>query len=232
MMKRLIISFLLWGLLLIGCAPKAYRVHYDIGLGLIGRGDYEKAKREFHEAIRLKPKYIEAYTSLGLTLVSQDQYQSAEHMLREVVRWNPKDPEPHYQLGNVFRLKGEYQAAEREFREAIRLKPGDLYAHYYLAVALVEQGRHKEASESIRRTDTNNAFLYYNRAWLNLSDNDIEEALKSLGKAIEKGFNNWPWIEKDRELVKIKGDPRFIDIIEQVRKQWAAKQKQDKGWKR
>jgi tetratricopeptide (TPR) repeat protein len=49
---------------------------------------------------------------------------------------------------------------------------------------------------------------------------DREQALAWRRRAIEVGNHNYPWFQKDKNYDKLRGDPEYQRIMEQVRHHW------------
>ena len=47
-----------------------------------------------------------------------------------------------------------------------------------------------------------------------------EQALAWLRRAVEVGNHNYPWFQRDKNYDKLRGDPEYQRIMEQVRRHW------------
>jgi eukaryotic-like serine/threonine-protein kinase len=47
-----------------------------------------------------------------------------------------------------------------------------------------------------------------------------EEALVWLRRAVDVGNHNYPWFQKDKNYDKLRGDPEYQRIMEEVRRHW------------
>ncbi|MBI3848553.1 MAG: HEAT repeat domain-containing protein [Planctomycetes bacterium] len=54
---------------------------------------------------------------------------------------------------------------------------------------------------------------HYNLACIHAQRNDVESALRELEMAIDSGFRDYGWIDKDRDLDSVRSDPRFARIL-------------------
>src|SRR5262249_44020836 len=59
---------------------------------------YTAAGKEYHEAIRLYPKYAPAHNNLGIVLEAQGERAAAVKEYREAIRLDPKFAEAHCNL--------------------------------------------------------------------------------------------------------------------------------------
>ena len=87
-------------------------------------------------------------------------------------------------------------------------------------IAAIQRGD-RNAMESICRTAISiipaDATWHYNLACALAYRDDPAPALDELDKAITFGFRNVEAIEKDRDLVRVKGHPRFPSLVEKAR---------------
>ncbi len=47
-----------------------------------------------------------------------------------------------------------------------------------------------------------------------------KDAMASLERAVEHGYLDWPWMEQDRDLDPIRGDPRYVRLLDGVKAQF------------
>jgi Flp pilus assembly protein TadD len=111
--------------------PKNAEAYYYRGMAYDGKGDHEKAVKDFGDAARLSPKHpvgfadktISGYISWGLDSKDKGDYENAIKAFDEAIRLNPKDPEIFNNRGLAFAGKRDYDRAIKDFTEALRLKP-------------------------------------------------------------------------------------------------------------
>ena len=65
--------------------------HFDAGLSLFNRGEYERAVPHFKTVTELDPEYGEGYLYLGRSYVSLNQWGSAIPALRSAYRFSPNE---------------------------------------------------------------------------------------------------------------------------------------------
>jgi tetratricopeptide (TPR) repeat protein len=210
--------------------PDFAEAHARLGATLGLKGEKEEAIREYREAIRHKPDFAEAHNVLGVALGQKGETEEAIREYREAIRLKPDLADAYNNLGITLGKKGETVAAIKEFREAIRLKPDYVGAHNNLGVALGKKGETDEAIKEYReaiRLKPDYAGAHYNLACSYALQGMKEDALKSLEQAVDKGFDDWPLMEKDEELNSLRDDPRFKALAEKVKARWEEKQKKE-----
>jgi len=203
--------------------PYEFHVHWDLGKLYWELGKPEEAEKEYREAIRLKPNEIKSpyllQESLVTALMVQGKYTEAEQEARSI----PEDRGPHFYLGRIFDKQGKFAEAEKEYREAIKLNPDDYWIYGDLGIVLAREGKFKAAEDTILkgfRCTFYYSDLYYQLGCCYALWGKKEKAIVSLQKAADKGFYEWPNMEKDTLLNEVHGDPRFNKIAEKVKENW------------
>jgi tetratricopeptide (TPR) repeat protein len=102
----------------------------DLVAGLVRVGnawssqeEYDKAIRDYTEAIHLDPKYALAFCNRGLAWSNKKEYDKAIQDYTEAIRLDPNDAAAFNHRGNAWSNKKEYDKAIQDFNEAIRLDP-------------------------------------------------------------------------------------------------------------
>jgi len=203
---------------------------FDLGYEFGIQGRYAAAEALFSEYIKRNPDDAEAHYNLGNAFIGKGETDEAIRAYREGIRLNPKDATAHHYLGIALGKKGEKVEAIKSIREAIRLNPKDAEAHYNLGYAFYEKGETVEAIKAYReavRLDPVDSVTHYNLACCYAIQGNNEDALRSLAQAVDKGYDDWPLMEKDRDLNNIRDDARFKVLAVRVKACWEEKQKKE-----
>ena len=107
--------------------PTYYRAHYQLGLSLAQKRDYEKAIQALGKAIEVKEKEklddLSAYTAKGwLLFLTRNYAQSEELFLKVLCDPKAKDADKVRALNNLGALhlsKGDYPGAKRYYEKAV-----------------------------------------------------------------------------------------------------------------
>jgi tetratricopeptide (TPR) repeat protein len=86
--------------------PEKTDVHYQLGLVLLGTGDYEEAAREFKAAMVLGDE--RATTGLARCKSAQGQPEEAVQLLKEAVRLKPDSVQARSALASAYRAEGRF----------------------------------------------------------------------------------------------------------------------------
>jgi tetratricopeptide (TPR) repeat protein len=101
-------------------------------------GNFDGAKVELQESIRIKPDFDLAHSSLGILYSSLKNYAGAMVEFKKAVTLNPDNLDARYDLGNAYSDAGDNIAAIREYREVKRRDPKRLDVRQNLGATLLE----------------------------------------------------------------------------------------------
>lgn len=140
-----------------GCAPTvsdkdraSARIHYDIGVASLGRGDERGALRELLLAVELDPELPQARNALGLVYHALGKLDEAYAQYKEAVRLKPGFSEAYNNLGVLLIDMGRYDEAIAAFKVALQdilyatpsLAEGNLGWAYYKKGDVEQAQRH------------------------------------------------------------------------------------------
>jgi protein O-mannosyl-transferase len=110
--------------------------HYNLGIILAGKEQFEAARQHFQAALNGRPEHLAARNNLGNVLMSEGHLDEAVEQFQAVLKSAPQHPMALHNLALALGEKGDYPAAIASFRELIQLHPEDAIAHYDFGVAL------------------------------------------------------------------------------------------------
>ncbi len=197
--------------------------------------NFDEAIRCAKQAIARKPDCDGAYNILGRVYFASGRFQEAADIVESALEANGDDYNVYipYQL-SLERL-GQTEAARRVRERHVRvleqqleLAHDDVRARILLAVQLVTLGqgdgtnrqddaiRHLETAITLRPNDSS---TLYNAACCYALLKAKPRALETLKKAIEAGYANLEWINKDPDLQSLHDDPEFLRLVSNQLKQ-------------
>jgi Flp pilus assembly protein TadD len=112
--------------------------------------DPDPAFREYHQAIRLRPKDAEAYVRRALAYLKAGKMEQTIQDLDQAIQLNPGHAEAYLKRGITLAESKNYPAAVRDFDKVASLQPNEAEAYWRRALAYVELGQDQQA---IRDTD-------------------------------------------------------------------------------
>ena len=93
------------------------------------KGQYDRAIKDYTEAIRLRPDNAFAFRLRGDAYSLNSQHDQAIKDYTEAIRLKPDDAFAFNNRGSAYRQKGQYDRAIKDYTEVIRLKPDDAWAY-------------------------------------------------------------------------------------------------------
>ena len=164
------------------------------GIAYYEQGQYDRAIRDFDEAIRLDAGYVHAWNNRGLTYSNKGQYDRAIRDLDEAIRLDPGHVPAWHNRGAAYYNKGDYDQAIRDFDEVIRLADEELRRHpYYVETwnkrgnAYLEKGQYDQAirdyDEAIR-LDPGHVHAWNNRGLAYSKKGQYERAIRDYDEAL------------------------------------------------
>lgn len=129
----------------------------------------------------------------------------------------------------------EYVTGVRECKDCRvpLVNPGDediAITQTNLGISLAEAGKYEEAEKEYNEALKIKPELveaHYSLACCYALWGKTNEAITCLRAAVEKGFDDWPHMERDDDLNSLKQDPWFKVLTEIVKKRWEVKPKKE-----
>jgi tetratricopeptide (TPR) repeat protein len=129
---------------------------------------------------------------------------------------DPDHIQVHYNMANALRIQGKRSEAIVQYQKAIDLQPDLAQAINNLAMMYAAIGENDQAASLFERLTvlnpdgTNN---YYNVACMYARENRVEESIKWLKMAIDKGYDKWDLIKTDNDLESLRSRPEFRALL-------------------
>ena len=96
--------------------------YFNRGLAYGHKGDFDRAIRDFDQAIKINPNYVEALYCRGLTYSLCDR---AIQDYDEAIKLNPDYVKAISNRGNAYLAKRQYDRAIQDYDQAIKLDPNE-----------------------------------------------------------------------------------------------------------
>jgi tetratricopeptide (TPR) repeat protein len=175
--------------------------------------------------VRLDPLNPAAHFHLGFNRLWEGKFGRAREVLQKLNREFPDDPTITFAYGLSLAYLGEGNQAGAVFGELAREQPGTMFAEIGLSLKYGFEGKKSEAMSCLDATSlmpSRHDFQY--ACWLAecyaLID-ERETALDWLERDVELGMINYPYLnEYDPFLAKLRGEPRFQQLMVRVKDEW------------
>lgn len=206
-------------------APTLAEAHAARGLTLFLMRRSEEAEEAFQKAIELDPLLFQARYFHGRACFQDGRMEEAAAEFQEAARIR-EDYQAAFFAAQSSEALGRAEEAQVRLAEALRvvekhmeLNPDDPRAATIRAVSLCRLGRPEEGlrwAEKALEIDPDDAGVLYNVACLYSLEGKVDEAIRCLEGAFERGFGNTEWFENDPDLRPLRDDPRFQSLIERI----------------
>ena len=186
---RLFVGVALFSLLA-ACTPKEEKAlkYVQEGKSLMEKGQADKARVQFRNALQLNPRLADAYYNIGLLDEKSQNWKGVFGNMSDAVRLDPKIVDAHLKLGQLYLAGHQYDKASQEVALVKQLKP-DLVGGFALEGAILfSQGKKAEGIEQVKRAlekEPTNPEATMLLASLYLTNSQYADALSVLKKGIE-----------------------------------------------
>ncbi|MGD9268694.1 MAG: tetratricopeptide repeat protein, partial [Desulfobacterales bacterium] len=197
--------------------PNWIEAYNNLGIALMQEGNIEAAIRQFQKALQLKPDFEMAENNLKRAVAIQKGIEAEIVRLQTLLKENPGNVEMHFQLGNLYYRKGDQRQAMEQYKRALQLNPKFLPALNNLALVTAANKEYYKALTvflDLLNYAPNDAETHYNIACMYSRLNRVDEAIKWLQEAIDKGYSNWESIKRDGDLDNIRGSLAYKELIQ------------------
>lgn len=191
------------------------------------QGRSEEAERDFAEAVKLNPTSYFTHYAWGRHFLSINRPELAVEQFRAAASLAPNEYTPLGMLSFALQ-KLDRKEEERVVRtEALHLIdrhllrfPDDEAALSRGAIMAAWLGQKARALEFVERAVQARPDAYtglYNAACACAILGERDRAFELLQRSVRHGWGLLTWIENDEDLASLRGDPRFVAIIERIR---------------
>jgi tetratricopeptide (TPR) repeat protein len=124
----------------LAATPESFISRYWWGLHHMNKGEYDLAKEQLLEAVRVKPDLTPAYGSLGELYEETGRDDLAREAYQRAVALEPTNSLARYKLGLLDQRRGAHEQAFEAFDRAVRSNPRSPDALNALAAATLSKG--------------------------------------------------------------------------------------------
>jgi len=202
--------------------PNDVGVHFVRGYLARLDSQYERAMRSFDRMVRLNPseRVIASYHRARI-LMYQQRYEDALQELDQGAEIEPDSLMIKTFRARVLYYRGEVEAATRILEQVLERHPRMDGIRPILAMCLSAQGKHELANQQLAdhvkvAASTDHDVAYWLASAYLLQGRQVK-ALDWLEKAIKLGNENYRWFEVDPNWSDLHGDPRFIEMMQNIK---------------
>jgi tetratricopeptide (TPR) repeat protein len=161
--------------------------------------NYHDARKAYNQAIRRQKDYAEPLNNLGTTYFMQAKYAKSVKCYERALKLNPNSASYHLNLGtSLFHMK-KYEESVEEYRTALSIDPDVFAQRSAFGTTIEARGADPEY------------FFYLGKVFASLGR--VEEAVRSLRRALEDGFKDQKRILNDPDYKKISQNPAYVELM-------------------
>lgn len=207
----------------VSLAPNLDSALDALGHAYMQAGLLEEAEEVLRRSLQLNPGVRVAQLMLARALLYQGRFPDSEEILRQMVAVSTDQREAEATLALLFYYQGRLGESEPL---AERVSTGEIQEKYLLCFAgftYAARGQRNKIDSLILRMRPQEVIipeLAYWMASLYAALGDGPQALPWLHRAVELGNENYPWLERDKNFDKLRSNPEFGRISEQMRSRW------------
>lgn len=204
--------------------PKSAEAFHILGQALQEKGQFEKAKQSYQQALNLQPQAAEFYAHMASLHAQQQQFQEAIGYYQKAIELHPNYAAAYWEMGELWRKLGDRGQASEAWYRALQLEPSWASAkeHWRLGTALAEQDKLTQAIhcyEQAVRLDPNFAEAYHNLGVVCGKQGKWQEALRYHRRATTLKPNNVQFLAgQGRTLIALEDWNEAIACFQKVTK--------------
>ena len=104
-----------------------YFAHNNLGLAYYNKGEYQKAIKNYQQALSLFPSYSLGYFNLALAYEAIERWEAAINAYETVISYYPEYPPAHLNVGKLYLKLGINEKAAKELGVAMEVDPKGPY---------------------------------------------------------------------------------------------------------
>ena len=160
----------------------------------------DQARRDYQQALRLRPDYPEALNNLGAIYYAKKNYGKAISYYAKALQFDPKSAAVYSNLGTAYFARGKVAQGIDAYRNAFAFDPHIFESSSALLV--------NEALPAHDRAQQD-----YCLAKLFAQSGKNDEAIEYLRKALNEGFPDRKKILGDQTLASLRATPEFNQLM-------------------
>jgi eukaryotic-like serine/threonine-protein kinase len=206
-------------------APNSDAVWDNLGYVYHYAGLDDAAEKAYRRSAELNPTTTRIHWMHARMLLYVGRAPEAEQEMRQALADNPNQFKAMAFLGEFLYYQGKLDEAEPVLRRADELSRGngDNSAQILAAFLYASKGEQEKIDPKILKSRPQEVIDGDEAYWtggIHALLGEREEALAWLRRAVEVGNHNYPWFQRDKNYDKLRSDPEYQRIMEEVRRHW------------
>jgi tetratricopeptide (TPR) repeat protein len=176
-------------------------LHNKTGIAFHQLLQFNLAKKEYEQAIKLNPQYAEAINNLGAIYYAQKNYRRAVRQYTKALAITPEAASIYSNLGSAYFARKDYPKAAECYQKALAIDP-EVFEHHNQYGTLLQE-----------RSTTERAKFHYYLAKTYAKAGQNERALQYIRKALEEGFTDRKKFMEESEFTNLRALPEFKELM-------------------
>ena len=180
---------------MVASMPDSANAHYNLGLALAQRGEWDRSLNEFRTALQFKPGLLEARVNMAGILLQKGDYDGCIDESLRALEFRPDLIEACINIGIAFMHRGMLDQAVQSFEKALAIDPDSIVAHLNLGNIFLALG---EIDKSIKHNtravelDPASGMSHNNLSVAFYHNGDLEKARRHAQEAVKLGYKVHP----------------------------------------
>lgn len=208
----------------LGINPNLDEAWTGLGSVFIHFGLYEPCLQAYEKALALNPSSTSTALSRAMILIGLRRYSQAEREIDRMMAFYPDDAYLSTFMALIHFYQEDLERAGKEIRRGLTAESYAPLSHAVFAMMLAKQKKLDEALAEveldIKPVIGNDASLATAVAAIYTLIGQKGQAVLWLGKAVEWGYKEYPWLANDPNFEDLKDDERFRSIMDRLKSEW------------
>jgi Flp pilus assembly protein TadD len=189
------------------------------GVEYLQQGKIANAIPALQDAVEQDPKDTASRMNLAYAYEQEKRYDEAIYHYEKILALKPKDVTARNNLAVLYDKKGRYDEAMQEFEGILQDEPKNALAAKNLDIAkknkqvVSERERQIDSAKQAAEANPKNPGVVYTLARVYAVNGKKDEALASLGRALQLGYNDLAAIKADSALESLRNDPEYQRLV-------------------
>ncbi len=161
--------------------------------------NFNASRKAYTQSIHHRKNYSEPLNNMGTTFFMQKKYGKSVKYYEKAIKLSPESASYHLNLGTSFLHMKKYSESVEEYRTALSLDPNVFGQRSPFGTTIEARGADAEY------------YFYLGKVFASLGR--VDEAVRSLRRALEDGFKDRKRILDDPDFLKISQNPAYVDLM-------------------
>lgn len=166
--------------------PQDERAHSFLALNYFGQQEYDKAIKEYNEAVKINPEFSAAYNQLGYANRFLEKFDDAEIAFKKYIELITDDPNPYDSYAELLMKMGRFEESIEQYKKALTNNPNFVASHVGIATNLNYLNKHAQARVQCQklfdmaRNDGEKRTALFTMAVSYVDEGNFEKALEKM----------------------------------------------------